>query len=141
MSALVEVHDELELKRALEIGAQLVGVNQRDLRTFEVDPGRALALGRKIPADIVAVAESGIRTADDVSALAAAGYRAVLVGETLVRSGDRRAAVAGLLGTDRPGTDRLGTDRLGTDRLGTDRLGTDRLGTDRLGTDRLGTDR
>jgi indole-3-glycerol phosphate synthase len=126
MSALVEVHDELELKRALEIGAQLVGVNQRDLRTFEVDPGRALALGRKIPVDIVAVAESGIRTADDVSALAAAGYRAVLVGETLVRSGDRRAAVAGLLGTDRPGTDRLGTDRLGTDRLGTDRLGTDR---------------
>ncbi len=106
MSALVEVHDELELKRALEVGAQLVGVNQRDLRTFEVDPGRALALGRKIPADIVAVAESGIRTADDVSALAAAGYRAVLVGETLVRSGDRRAAVAGLLGTDRLGTDR-----------------------------------
>jgi indole-3-glycerol phosphate synthase len=106
MSALVEVHDELELKRALEVGAQLVGVNQRDLHTFEVDSGRALGLGTRIPPDVVAVAESGIHTRDDVSALAAAGYRAVLVGEALVRSGDRRAAVAGLLGSDRSGTDR-----------------------------------
>ena len=77
----------------------MVGVNQRDLRTFEVDPGRAEALAELMPPDVVAVAESGIRGRHDVEALAAAGYRAVLVGETLVRSGDRRAAVARLLGT------------------------------------------
>ena len=99
LSALVEVHDEVELKRAVAAGARLVGVNQRDLRTFEVDPGRAEALAELMPPDVVAVAESGIRGRHDVEALAAAGYRAVLVGETLVRSGDRRAAVARLLGT------------------------------------------
>jgi indole-3-glycerol phosphate synthase len=99
LSALVEVHDEVELKRALAAGAGLVGVNQRDLRTFEVDPHRAIALAELMPAGVVAVAESGIRTPDDVSTLAAAGYQAVLVGETLVRSDDRGAAVAGLLGT------------------------------------------
>jgi indole-3-glycerol phosphate synthase len=99
LAALVEVHDEVELKRALAAGARLVGVNQRDLRTFEVHRRRALDLAELMPADVVTVAESGIRTAADVSALAGAGYQAVLVGETLVRSGDRRAAVAGLLGT------------------------------------------
>jgi indole-3-glycerol phosphate synthase len=98
MSALVEVHDEEELKRALAADARLIGVNQRDLHTFEVDPRRALSLAEMMPADVVAVAESGIRTAADVSSLAGAGYRAVLVGETLVRSDDRRGAVAGLLG-------------------------------------------
>lgn len=97
LAALVEVHDAPELERALAAGARLVGVNQRDLRTFEVDHDRALALGGLIPDDVVAVAESGIRTAADVEALANAGYQAVLVGETLVRSGDRRAAVADLL--------------------------------------------
>ncbi len=103
LTALVEVHDELELKRALGAGAAVVGVNQRDLKTFEVDHQRALNLGRSIPSGVVAVAESGIRDADDVASLAGAGFRAVLVGETLVRSGDRRSAVAGLLGN--PGTD------------------------------------
>jgi indole-3-glycerol phosphate synthase len=98
MSALVEVHDETELKRALAAGAALIGVNQRDLHTFEVDHHRALSLAAMMPSDVVAVAESGIRTADDVASLAGVGYRGVLVGETLVRSGDRRAAVAGLLG-------------------------------------------
>jgi indole-3-glycerol phosphate synthase len=98
LAALVEVHDAPELERALDAGARLVGVNQRDLRTFEVDHHRALALGGMMPDDVVAVAESGIRTAEDVKALASAGYNAVLVGETLVRSGDRRAAVAELLG-------------------------------------------
>jgi indole-3-glycerol phosphate synthase len=101
MQALVEVHDDVELKRALDAGARLVGVNQRDLRTFEVDHDRACRMGALIPADVVAVAESGIRTPDDVAALADAGYRAVLVGETLVRSDDRRAAVATLLGSVR----------------------------------------
>ncbi len=93
------MHDELELKRALGAGAAVIGVNQRDLRTFEVDRQRALALGRSLPDDVVAVAESGIRNADDVAALAAAGYRAVLVGEALVRSDDRRRAIADLLGS------------------------------------------
>lgn len=101
MTAVVEVHDENELARALDSGAGVIGVNQRDLHTFEVDRRRALTLGALIPADVVGVAESGIRGADDLDSLAAAGYRAVLVGETLVRSGDRRAAVADLLGARR----------------------------------------
>jgi len=99
MTALVEVHDEGELERALGAGAGVIGVNQRDLRTFEVDRRQALAMGRSIPADVVAVAESGIRDAADVASLAGAGYRAVLVGETLVRSDDRRTAIAELLGS------------------------------------------
>ena len=76
-----------------------MGVNQRDLRTFEVDHQRALKLGQMMPDGVVAVAESGIRDGDDVRRLSEAGYQAVLVGESLVRSGDRRAAVRGLLGT------------------------------------------
>ena len=78
-----------------------MGVNQRDLHTFEVDHERALRLGGAIPAGVVSVAESGIRDAADVAALAGAGYRAVLVGETLVRAGDRSGAVAELLGAVR----------------------------------------
>lgn len=101
LTALVEVHDELELKRALAAGADVIGVNQRDLKTFEVDHQRALSLGRSIPTGVMAVAESGIRDADDVASLAGAGFSAVLVGETLVRSGDRRSAVTGLLGNRR----------------------------------------
>jgi len=99
LTALVEVHDEPELARALAAGAKVVGVNQRDLRTFEVDHQRALKLGGMMPEGVVAVAESGIRGGDDVRRLSEAGYQAVLVGETLVRSGDRRAAVQELLGT------------------------------------------
>lgn len=98
LAALVEVHDDAELDRALSLGARLVGVNQRDLRTFEVDRERALRMGERMPADVVAVAESGIRDADDVSRLASVGYSAVLVGETLVRAADRTSAVDGLLG-------------------------------------------
>ncbi|MHB1713126.1 MAG: indole-3-glycerol phosphate synthase TrpC [Acidimicrobiales bacterium] len=101
LAALAEVHDRSELDRALDAGATLVGVNQRDLRTFEVDRGRAASLGRAIPLGVVSVAESGIRNGDDVTRLAEAGYDAVLVGETLVLSGDRRAAVAGLVGRQR----------------------------------------
>jgi indole-3-glycerol phosphate synthase len=101
MTALVEVHDGAELRRALDAGATVIGVNQRDLHTFEVDHGRALELGGSMPDGVVAVAESGIRDADDVGRLADAGYHAVLVGETLVRSPDRRSAVAELLGAGR----------------------------------------
>lgn len=98
LAPLVEVHDELELDRALGVGADLIGVNQRDLRTFEVDRARALRMGERMPNDVVAVAESGIRDATDVERLASVGYTAVLVGETLVRADDRSSAVNSLLG-------------------------------------------
>ncbi len=98
LDALVEVHDDAELDRALDAGARLVGVNQRDLSTFEVDRERAVRLAAEIPGDVVAVAESGIGGPADAGRLAAAGYQAVLVGETLVRAGDRSAAVAALAG-------------------------------------------
>jgi indole-3-glycerol phosphate synthase len=96
LDPMVEVHDEAELERALAVGATLVGVNQRDLVTFEVDHDRAARLGASIPAGVLAVAESGIRGRDDASRLAAAGYHAVLVGESLVTAADRAGAVAAL---------------------------------------------
>jgi len=98
LDALVEVHDETELARALDAGASLVGVNQRDLTTFEVDSARAERMAGAIPNGVVAVAESGVGGAADAARLAKAGYQAVLVGETLVRSADRAAAVAALAG-------------------------------------------
>jgi indole-3-glycerol phosphate synthase len=98
LDAVVEVHDEGELDRALDAGAQIVGVNQRDLMTFAVDAGRAARLVQRIPPEVVAVAESGIRGEPDVAALADAGYQAVLVGESLVCAADRRAAVRALTG-------------------------------------------
>jgi indole-3-glycerol phosphate synthase len=101
LAALVEVHDAAELDRALAAGARFVGVNQRDLRTFEVDHRRALDLAVSMPADVVTVAESGIRDGTDVKRLSDAGYRAVLVGETLLRAPDRRQAVAELAGAGR----------------------------------------
>lgn len=93
MAALVEVHDERELDRALGLGAELVGVNQRDLQTFAVDTNRAVELAARMPGSVVAVAESGIGGAADARRCADAGYRAVLVGEHLVRSADRAVAV------------------------------------------------
>lgn len=98
LAALVEVHDADELARALGAGADLIGVNQRDLHTFEVDRQRAEDLGAAIPPGTVAVAESGINGPDDLRRLAQCGYHAALVGETLVRAADRRAAVTDLLG-------------------------------------------
>ena len=96
LDALVEVHDEGELERALGTGASLVGVNQRDLTTFEVDTDRAVRVAAAIPEQVVSVAESGIRGPDDAARLAAAGYSAVLVGESLVTSDDPAAAVRAL---------------------------------------------
>jgi indole-3-glycerol phosphate synthase len=98
LATLVEVHDEAELERALAAGARIVGVNQRDLHTFEVDHERACALAGRIPAGVLAVAESGIRGTGDARRLAGAGYDAILVGEALVRSGDRAGALRGLVG-------------------------------------------
>ena len=93
LDVLVEIHDEDELGHALAAGAALVGVNQRDLVTFEVDHERALRMATVMPAGVLAVAESGVRGHDDAAALAGAGYSAVLVGESLVTSGDPAAAV------------------------------------------------
>lgn len=98
LDALVEVHDQRELDRALAAGARLIGVNQRDLATFEVDPVGAEKLAASIPSGVVAVAESGIRGPDDARRLAAAGYQAVLVGELLVTATDHTGAVASLAG-------------------------------------------
>jgi indole-3-glycerol phosphate synthase len=96
LAALVEVHDAEELARALALGATVVGVNQRNLRTFEVDRTLAVRLREAVPAGVVTVAESGVRGAEDAMALAAAGYDAVLVGEALVTSDDPGAAVVDL---------------------------------------------
>ncbi|QGG95501.1 indole-3-glycerol phosphate synthase TrpC [Actinomarinicola tropica] len=96
LDVLVEVHDEAELERALAIDADMVGVNQRDLVTFEVDTARAERVAPLIPPSVVRVAESGVRGPDDARRLADAGYDAVLVGESLVTAGDPGAAVEAL---------------------------------------------
>ncbi len=97
LDALVEVHDESELEVALRAGATIVGVNQRDLVTFEVDHDRAARMAPAIPAGVVRVAESGVRDAADAARLAAAGYDAILVGESLVTADDPAAALRALL--------------------------------------------
>ena len=86
LDALVEVHDETELTLAIENGATLIGVNQRDLHTFQVDHQRAVRMAAMIPTNVVRVAESGVKTRDDALSLRDAGYDAVLVGESLVTS-------------------------------------------------------
>ena len=93
LDVLVEIHDEAELERALAVDATLIGVNQRDLVTFEVDTARAVRMAPAIPDHVIKVAESGVRDAADVAQLGAAGYHAVLVGETLVTHGDPATAV------------------------------------------------
>lgn len=97
MDAIVEVHDEKELERALDLGATLIGVNNRDLPTFEVSLEVSLRLAPRLPAGTVAIAESGIRSGDDVRRLMDAGYRAFLVGEHLMRSESPGRALAGLI--------------------------------------------
>ncbi|MFB3882818.1 MAG: indole-3-glycerol phosphate synthase TrpC [Armatimonadota bacterium] len=96
--ALVEVHDEAELDRALESGARLIGINNRNLRTFQVSLETALRLRPLVPTGIPVVAESGIRTRDDVKRLEDAGIDAMLVGEALMASEDPAAKVRELLG-------------------------------------------
>ena len=96
LDTLVEVHDEAELERAVRIGADVIGVNQRDLVTFEVDTDRAVRVGASMPDGVLRVAESGISGPDDARRLAEAGFHAVLVGEALVRSGDPAQSVADL---------------------------------------------
>ena len=96
LDVLVEVHDGDELERAAKVGATLIGVNQRDLVTFAVDRERAAALRPRMPEGAVTVAESGVGGATDAAALRAAGYDAILVGESVVTAGDHEAAVRAL---------------------------------------------
>jgi len=96
LTALFEIHDEVELARVLAVDAEVIGVNQRDLVTFEVDQDRAVRMAPQIPADRVRVAESGVRGPDDAAVLHRAGFDAVLVGESVVTAGARADAVAAL---------------------------------------------
>ena len=94
MDALVEVYDEAEMSRALDAGATIVGVNNRDLESFEVDRGRTARLAPQVPDDVILVGLSGVGSRSDVEELGAAGAQAVLVGEALVRSERSRGRAA-----------------------------------------------
>jgi indole-3-glycerol phosphate synthase len=98
MDALVEVHDEEELQGALEAGADLVGVNNRDLKTFTVDLSVSRSLARRLPAGALAVSESGIRSRSDLEELTAAGYHAFLIGEALMTAPDPAEVLRRLVG-------------------------------------------
>ena len=97
LSALVEVHNRRELDAAIEAGADLIGVNNRNLSTFEVTLDTSLALAGYMPPGALLVSESGIHNAADVALLRAAGYHAFLVGEHLMKSGDPAAALRNLV--------------------------------------------
>lgn len=97
LDVLVEIHDEIELEKALSLGAEMIGVNQRDLVTFNVDTERAVRVASSMPDGIVKVAESGIRSRGDAEVLLGAGFDAILVGETLVKSADPGAELRSLL--------------------------------------------
>ncbi len=97
MEVLVEIHTESELQKAIEAGATLIGVNNRDLRTFEVSLDVSLKLARILPKGVLAVAESGIRTADDIQRLSSAGYGGFLIGEQFMRAPSPGAALGQLL--------------------------------------------
>ncbi len=98
LSALVEVHDEREVQTALNTGARIIGVNNRNLKDFSVDTDNSRRLRELIPPNVLFVSESGVRTAEDVSALRKIGADAVLIGETLMRASDKRAKLAELRG-------------------------------------------
>lgn len=97
LATLVEVHSDEELDRALSADVRVIGVNNRNLRTLDVDVDLSNRLADRIPADVVAVSESGLRTAADLTALAARGYDAFLIGERFMTSPDPGAALAELL--------------------------------------------
>jgi indole-3-glycerol phosphate synthase len=99
MAALVEVHNQPEAERAVAAGATLIGINNRDLHTFTVDLATAERLAPQLPPGTTSVGESGIGTAADVQRLEAAGVDAILVGESLVKASDRRAAIRALVGS------------------------------------------
>jgi indole-3-glycerol phosphate synthase len=97
LDVLCEIHDRKELERAVPLGFDLIGVNSRDLRTFSVHPEILMELALCMPGNVIRVAESGIRTPEDIARLQAAGYHAFLVGEALMRQPDPAAALALLL--------------------------------------------
>ena len=99
LDALVEAHDEYEVDRALNLGAEIVGVNNRDLRTFQVDMNNSICLRKMAPDNVVFVSESGIRTPEDIRLLYENKVDAVLIGETLMRSPDKKAALESLNGS------------------------------------------
>ena len=98
LSALVEAHDEAEVSEALECGAGIIGVNNRNLKDFSVDMGNSLRLRQLIPPDILFVAESGVRTPQDIQRLREQGVSAVLIGEHMMRAADKTAMLAYLKG-------------------------------------------
>ncbi len=98
MSALVEAHDEREIETALNAGARIIGVNNRDLRSFSVDTNNSARLRSLVPRDRIFVSESGIQTAEDVAKLRKIGVNAVLIGETLMRAHDKASKLAELRG-------------------------------------------
>ena len=98
LSTLVEAHTEAEVDMALDAGARIIGVNNRNLKTFEVDISLSERLRKHVPPEIIFVSESGVRTAKDISRLRQNGVDAVLVGETLMRSADKKTALAELRG-------------------------------------------
>lgn len=100
LSALVETHDEGEVDMALEAGARIIGVNNRNLRDFSVDTENSRRLREQIPAEVLFVSESGVRTAADAAALREIGADAVLVGEAMMRAKDKRAMLAELRGAE-----------------------------------------
>ena len=97
LDVLVEVHDRGELTRAVDAGAQIIGVNNRNLRTLDVDIRASEDLIARMPGDVVAVSESGLKTPDDLARLRAIGYRAFLIGERFMTSEDPGAALSALL--------------------------------------------
>jgi len=103
MSALVEIHEAAEAERAVASGASLIGINNRNLRTFDVDLAVTEALAPELPASTTIVGESGIFTAEHVARLASSGIHAVLVGESLIVQDDRAAAVRAIAGVSRVG--------------------------------------
>ncbi len=100
IDALVEVHDANELERALAAGADLVGVNNRNLKTMQVSLQTSMELAGMFPENVLRISESGIRTPDDIKRLLEVGYQGFLVGESLMRQSDREMALASLLGSD-----------------------------------------
>ena len=97
MDALIEVHDEAELGRALGLGSKLIGINNRDLKTLKTDLATTEALASKVPGDRLVVSESGLHGADDLARMAAAGVTSFLIGESLMRQADVEAATRALL--------------------------------------------
>lgn len=93
MDALVETHDENEIRRAVDAGAKIIGVNNRNLKDFSVDISNAERLRKLVPRDCLFVAESGIKSAEDAARIKKAGAAAALIGEALMRSGDKAAAI------------------------------------------------